>query len=62
MRPVEGAGYRDEAGESILELAHVERDPRRTWVASLFEGTLGAHLALAWLGAVAAAAAFFLWR
>jgi hypothetical protein len=62
MRPVEGAGYRDDAGKEVLELAAIVPDPRRGLLASLFSGTIGAHLVFSWLGLVAATIAFFVWR
>ena len=61
VRPVEGAGYRDDAGQTVFELAYVMRDPRGSWVPLLFQGAIGAHLVFALLGLAASIVAFFLW-
>ena len=61
-RAVEGAGYRDDAGETVLELVEITGDPRVRRLAALFQGVIGYNLAFSLLGLASAIAAFVLWR
>lgn len=61
VRPVEAAGYREEAATHVYELVEVVAEPRMHWLRRALGDLLGVQLALAMFGLVASVVAFIYW-
>lgn len=61
-RPVENAGYRDDAAAFVHEIVAIAEDPRRGWLRKTFGDRIGLQLALACVGLGASIVALLVWR